>query len=61
MLLHLHLFDGSFQLPDLNLYGLLVGQDIVDLLGDLFLGEEKNLLSLLPTPRSYLCRRRHSP
>lgn len=34
---HLHLFDGSFQLSDLALYDVLIGQDEVDFLGDLFL------------------------
>lgn len=35
--IHLHLFDDSFQLSDLALYCLLVGQDEVDFLGDLVL------------------------
>lgn len=34
---HLHLFDGSFQLSDLALYDVLIGQDEVDFFGDLFL------------------------
>jgi len=34
---HLHLFDGSFQLSDLTLYGLLIGQDEADSLGNLVL------------------------
>lgn len=36
-IVHLHLFDGSFQLSDLALYCLLVGQDEVDFLGNLVL------------------------
>lgn len=36
-IVHLHLFDDSFQLSDLALYCLLVGQDEVDFLGDLVL------------------------
>lgn len=39
-LIHLHLFDGIFQLSDLTLNYLLVGQDEVDLLGDLVLGDK---------------------
>lgn len=39
-LVHLHLFDGIFQLSDLTLNYLLVGQDEVDLLGDLVLGDK---------------------
>lgn len=35
----LHLFDGVVQVTDLALYRLLVGQDEVDLLGDLVLEE----------------------
>lgn len=37
--IHLHLFDGIIQVSDLTLYGLLVGQDEVDLLCDLVLKE----------------------
>lgn len=36
-LVHLHLFDGSFQLSDLALYCFLVGQDEVNLLGNFVL------------------------
>lgn len=39
-LLHLHLFDSIFQLSDLTLNYLLVGQDEVDLLGDLVLRDK---------------------
>lgn len=36
-MVHLHLLDGIFQLTDLTLYCLLVGQDEVHFLGDLVL------------------------